>query len=57
MQIFAPDGAHGKVKGAPLYLNGAFILSHLGPYGDGGTAGIQNSWACMYGPYFYFLFF
>ena len=29
-------------KGAPLYLNGAYILSHLGPYSDGGTAKIRK---------------
>ena len=53
MQNFAPDGAeiidtrHKVGKGAPLYLNGAYILSHLGPYySDGGTAKIWKmpSW-------------
>ena len=49
MQNFAPDGAEiiekgtKWAKGAPLYLNGAYILSHLGPYySDGGTAKIRK---------------
>ena len=29
-------------KGAPLCLNGAFILSHLGPYGDDGTGRLSR---------------
>ena len=34
---------HKVGKGAPLYLNGAYILSHLGPYySDGGTAKIRK---------------
>ena len=29
-------------KGAPLCLKGAFILSHLGPYSNGGTGKLLN---------------
>ena len=41
MQIFAPDGAQIIEKAqsgqrAPLCLNGASNLSHMGPYSDGG---------------------
>ena len=48
MQNFAPDGAEIIEKAqsgqrGTFYLNGAYILSHLGPYySDGGTAKIRK---------------
>ena len=44
-----PWRATVKCKGAPLYLNGAFILSHLGPYGDDGT-GKLSPWTFLIAP-------
>ena len=50
---FLPLTGHSKRhkvgKGAPLCLNGAFILSHLGPYGDGGT-GKLSPWTFLIAP-------
>ena len=55
MQIVAPDGAqllkrrHKVGKGAHSCPNGAFILSHLGSYSDGGTR-LLSPWTFLIAP-------